>query len=410
MPFEQVFGLTGLWDDLPAAHAAAIALTCSRWGCCSRSACASAARRSRSRSPTRGSPTRSRCTRWSPTPTTRSWRCCCSPSCSSPAPRLRAGCSPRWRASRSSPRWRSSPLFATHGLRELPRRAGGCGRWRCSCSRPAPPSCSSRSPRSRTTRCTRSTSARRLPGQTAARPSRCGGSTAGLRGWQTAVQVGAVLLALALAVIPRRPGVPALAAAAAAILIALQLGIDHWFYLYIPWFFALVLVALFEVPAAPPRPGPPLALPAGLAVLRGRAARRYAVGGAGGLGISTCSIESARNGCEQRTTTPFSHGSSSEVSKAHRHLRDHRLQRQLALDPDHPAAGAGHADVGDVRGAPGQHPPVGRRDVGVGAHHRAHAPVEVPARARSSHWSPRRACPRGRGRPRPVLPARRRPR
>jgi hypothetical protein len=73
-----------------------------------------------------------------------------------------------------------------------------------------------------------------------------------LRGWQTVVQVGAVLLALALAVIPRRPGVPALAAAAAAILIALQLGIEHWFYLYIPWFFPLVLLALFEVPARPP--------------------------------------------------------------------------------------------------------------------------------------------------------------
>ncbi len=74
----------------------------------------------------------------------------------------------------------------------------------------------------------------------------------GLRGWQTVVQVGAVLLALALAVVPRRVGLPALAAAAAAILIALQLGIEHWFYLYIPWFFPLVLLALFEVPARPP--------------------------------------------------------------------------------------------------------------------------------------------------------------
>jgi hypothetical protein len=71
----------------------------------------------------------------------------------------------------------------------------------------------------------------------------------GLGGWQTVVEIGAVLLALALAVIPRRPGLPALAAAAAAILIALQLGIEHWFYLYIPWFFPLVLLALFEVPA-----------------------------------------------------------------------------------------------------------------------------------------------------------------
>ncbi len=71
----------------------------------------------------------------------------------------------------------------------------------------------------------------------------------GLQGWQTAVEIAAVVLALALAVIPRRPGTPALAAAAAAILIALQLGIEHWFYLYIPWFFPLVMLALFEIPA-----------------------------------------------------------------------------------------------------------------------------------------------------------------
>jgi hypothetical protein len=75
----------------------------------------------------------------------------------------------------------------------------------------------------------------------------------GLKGWETAVQVGVVVLAVALALIPRRPGLPALAAAAAAILIALQLGIEHWFYLYIPWFFPLVMVALFELPAHPTR-------------------------------------------------------------------------------------------------------------------------------------------------------------
>jgi hypothetical protein len=65
-----------------------------------------------------------------------------------------------------------------------------------------------------------------------------------LQGLQKAVQVGAVVLALALAVLPRRPGIPGLAAAAAAILIALQLGVEHWFYLYIPWFFGLVMIAL----------------------------------------------------------------------------------------------------------------------------------------------------------------------
>ncbi len=59
------------------------------------------------------------------------------------------------------------------------------------------------------------------------------------------VVVGAgIALALALAVLPRREDLVGLAACAAAILIAVQLGIDHWFYLYIPWFFGLTMLAL----------------------------------------------------------------------------------------------------------------------------------------------------------------------
>jgi hypothetical protein len=66
----------------------------------------------------------------------------------------------------------------------------------------------------------------------------------GLGGWQEAVQIAAVGLAVALAVIPRRADVVGLAAACAAVIVAVQLGIDHWFYLYIPWFFPLVMIAL----------------------------------------------------------------------------------------------------------------------------------------------------------------------
>ena len=75
--------------------------------------------------------------------------------------------------------------------------------------------------------------------------------------------VGAgIALALALAVLPRREDVVGLAAAAAAILIAVQLGIDHWFYLYIPWFFGLVMLALlgqinWDGPALAPGLGRP---------------------------------------------------------------------------------------------------------------------------------------------------------
>ncbi|HXC45044.1 MAG TPA: hypothetical protein VNU24_00445, partial [Solirubrobacteraceae bacterium] len=73
------------------------------------------------------------------------------------------------------------------------------------------------------------------------------------------VVVGAgIALALALAVLPRRADLVGLAACAAAILIAVQLGIDHWFYLYIPWFFGLVMLALlgqinWEEPSRPRR-------------------------------------------------------------------------------------------------------------------------------------------------------------
>jgi hypothetical protein len=74
----------------------------------------------------------------------------------------------------------------------------------------------------------------------------------GLGGWQQAVQIAAVVLALSLALVPRRDDLVGLAAACAAVIIAVQLGIDHWFYLYIPWFFGLVMLALlgrFSVPA-----------------------------------------------------------------------------------------------------------------------------------------------------------------
>jgi hypothetical protein len=66
----------------------------------------------------------------------------------------------------------------------------------------------------------------------------------GLDGAQTAVQVGAVLLALLVAVVPRERDEVTLAALAAAVLIAAQLAVSHWFYLYLVWFLPALLVAL----------------------------------------------------------------------------------------------------------------------------------------------------------------------
>ncbi len=74
----------------------------------------------------------------------------------------------------------------------------------------------------------------------------------GLHGLEHVVEVAAVVLALALAVVPRRHDVVGLAAACAAVILAEQLGIEHWFYLYIPWFFPLAIVALLGRLSDPP--------------------------------------------------------------------------------------------------------------------------------------------------------------
>ena len=62
---------------------------------------------------------------------------------------------------------------------------------------------------------------------------------------QHLVQGATVALALAVMVVPRRRGLIEVAALGAAILIALQLGAGYWLYSYIVWFFPLVVVALF---------------------------------------------------------------------------------------------------------------------------------------------------------------------
>jgi hypothetical protein len=68
---------------------------------------------------------------------------------------------------------------------------------------------------------------------------------------QTFWQGLSIVFALVVAVVPRRRDVVGLAALMAAILIGLQLGVSHWFYLYIPWFFGLYVVAVFGRHAAP---------------------------------------------------------------------------------------------------------------------------------------------------------------
>jgi hypothetical protein len=61
---------------------------------------------------------------------------------------------------------------------------------------------------------------------------------------QPVVSVAAVALALVVSVVPRRKGLVQLAALTAAILVAVQLSLTHWFYLYVPWVLPFVLLWL----------------------------------------------------------------------------------------------------------------------------------------------------------------------
>jgi hypothetical protein len=63
------------------------------------------------------------------------------------------------------------------------------------------------------------------------------------------VRMGAVALAIGVAFHPRRKSTAQVAALAAAVTVAVQLGATHWFYFYVVWFLPLVLVAVFAAQA-----------------------------------------------------------------------------------------------------------------------------------------------------------------
>jgi hypothetical protein len=105
-----------------------------------------------------------------------------------------------------------------------------------------------------------------------------------LPGPQRLVQLAAVALAIAVGFVPRRRDLVSTAALAGAVLLALQLGLSHWFYLYLVWVIGPLLIALLGPYADP------------------------------GSGRSTGSIEVARPASSQRITTALSHGSSDAAS------------------------------------------------------------------------------------------------
>jgi hypothetical protein len=91
----------------------------------------------------------------------------------------------------------------------------------------------------------------RTIGYQASRPSPFSiwGQVESLNWLQTVLKLGAAALALLVAFVPRRPGLRQTAALGAAVLIAIQLVATHWFYLYVVWFVPFVFVALFAAHA-----------------------------------------------------------------------------------------------------------------------------------------------------------------
>jgi hypothetical protein len=71
-------------------------------------------------------------------------------------------------------------------------------------------------------------------------------------GWlQALVKAAVVGLALLVAFRPRRRDHVTIAALGAAVMIAMQLTVDHWFYLYIPWFLPFLLIAMLAAGTVP---------------------------------------------------------------------------------------------------------------------------------------------------------------
>jgi uncharacterized membrane protein len=82
------------------------------------------------------------------------------------------------------------------------------------------------------------------------------GQVSSLHWLHLVVDVGAAALALLVAFVPRRRDPVTIAALGAAVLIAFQLAAGHWFYLYVVWFAPFAFVALLAplATSAPPEP------------------------------------------------------------------------------------------------------------------------------------------------------------
>jgi hypothetical protein len=76
---------------------------------------------------------------------------------------------------------------------------------------------------------------------------------ASLEWLQALVMFAVVALGVLLAFLPQRRTLTQLAALSAAVIIGVQLTLEHWFYLYIPWFAGALFVAIAAAPQRPQR-------------------------------------------------------------------------------------------------------------------------------------------------------------
>jgi hypothetical protein len=83
------------------------------------------------------------------------------------------------------------------------------------------------------------------------------GQVSWLQPLQTALMVGTVALGSALALIPRKRTLIQISALAAAVIIATEITLEHWFYLYIAWFFGMLIAAIAPDTADDEKAGAP---------------------------------------------------------------------------------------------------------------------------------------------------------
>jgi hypothetical protein len=69
------------------------------------------------------------------------------------------------------------------------------------------------------------------------------GQVSWLQPVQTLLLVGSVAGAVTLALVPRQRSLAQICVLSAAVIIATELTLEHWFYLYIPWFFGMLIAA-----------------------------------------------------------------------------------------------------------------------------------------------------------------------